>query len=92
MDKGEHGVPGHSNRVYCVKYNIHNPKIIVSGGWDQTMQVWDTRAGQYYFIYSQIFKAELGQSVASIFGPYVCGDSIDIDSNGVVLTGSYRPH
>ena len=34
MDRGDHGNPGHSNRVYCVKYNLENPKIIVSGGWD----------------------------------------------------------
>ena len=88
MNKGDHGSPGHSNRVYCVKYNPHNPKIIVSGGWDQTMQVWDTRVGNLINNYLIL----LGQSVASIFGPYICGDSIDIDSKGVVLTGSYRPH
>ena len=50
MDRGDHGNPGHSNRVYCVKYNLENPKIIISGGWDQTMQVWDTRIGMRKFM------------------------------------------
>lgn len=30
--------------------------------------------------------------MGSIFGPYICGDAIDIDDNGMILTGSYRPH
>ena len=77
MDHGSASNPGHSNRVYCVKYNPDNPNIILSGGWDQTVQIWDTR---------------VGVAVGSIFGPYVCGDAIDLDESGVVLTGSYRPH
>lgn len=34
MERGSHGNPGHSNRVYCVKYDPENPNIILSGGWD----------------------------------------------------------
>jgi WD40 repeat protein len=29
--------PGHSNRIFCVKYNKTDPNMIVSGGWDNTI-------------------------------------------------------
>lgn len=48
--------------------------MLVSGGWDHTLQIWDTR---------------VWRSVRSIYGPYVCGDSLDI-RGGVVLAGSWR--
>lgn len=38
-------------------------------------QVWDLRAGH---------------SVRSVFGPHICGDSVDV-AKGAILTGSYRP-
>lgn len=31
--------PGHSNRVFSLKFNPDDPNIIVSGGWDNTVQV-----------------------------------------------------
>jgi COMPASS component SWD3 len=46
----------------------------VSGGWDHTLQIWDVR---------------VNRSVRSIYGPYVCGDSIDVHG-GVILAGSWR--
>lgn len=30
-------LPGHSNRVFCVKFNKQNPNMVVSGGWDNTL-------------------------------------------------------
>ena len=36
-----------------------DPNVLLSGGWDNTVQVWDVRAGQ---------------SVRSIFGPHICGE------------------
>lgn len=30
-------LPGHSNRVFCVKFNKTDPNMIVSGGWDNTI-------------------------------------------------------
>jgi COMPASS component SWD3 len=73
-EKGD--LPGHSNRIFSVKFNQVNPNILFSGGWDNTMQVYDIR--------------EKGP-VASIFGPHVCGDAIDVRNDGyTVLTGSYR--
>ena len=50
--------------------------MIVSGGWDNTVQIYDIRKKG---------------SVASLFGPHICGDSIDFRHDGhTLLTGSYR--
>jgi len=67
---------GHSNRVFSLKYHPEHPNIMLSGGWDNTVQIWDTRKGH---------------SVASIWNCYLCGDSVDFSSDGKsVLTGSWR--
>mmetsp|Transcript_43686 Transcript_43686/g.70994 ORF Transcript_43686/g.70994 Transcript_43686/m.70994 type:complete len:282 (+) Transcript_43686:59-904(+) len=67
--------PGHSNRVYSLKFVPGSENLFLSGGWDNTIQVWDSR---------------VETSVRNIFGPHICGDSIDIYDN-LVLTGSWRP-
>jgi len=67
--------PGHSNRIYSVKFDPANPNMIVSGGWDKTVYFWDLRAGK---------------SIGSISGPAIHGDSLDVKNNQV-LTGSCRP-
>lgn len=67
---------GHSNRVFSLKYHPTQPNIILSGGWDNTVQIWDTRRGH---------------SVRSIWNCYLCGDSVDFSQSGDhVLTGSWR--
>jgi len=67
---------GHSNRVFSLKYHPTHPNIILSGGWDNTVQIWDTR---------------MGHSVRSIWNCYLCGDSVDFSADGnQVLTGSWR--
>jgi len=67
---------GHSSRVYSLTWHPGDPNTLVSGGWDRTVQIWDLR---------------VGQAVRSIYGPYVCGDAIEIDAEaGEVLAGSWR--
>ncbi|BFI39792.1 hypothetical protein MPTK2_7g03200 [Marchantia polymorpha subsp. ruderalis] len=67
---------GHSNRVFAVKWHPVDANIALSGGWDNTIQIWDLRDGH---------------SVRSIYGPKVCGDAIDIrDAGNVILSGSWR--
>jgi len=65
---------GHTNRVFCVKYAQKMQNILLSGGWDKTIQIWDTRQQH---------------AIASIFGPEIAGDAIDFQDN-VILTGSCR--
>ncbi len=66
---------GHFNRVFSLKFHPTDHNLLISGGWDNTIQVWDLRADH---------------SVRSIFSPHICGDSVDIDGN-TVLSGSWRP-
>jgi hypothetical protein len=69
-------MPGHSNRIFCVKFDPSSQHTIASGGWDNTVQIYDIRKKG---------------PVASIYGPHICGDAIDFFNDGhTVLTGSYR--
>lgn len=49
------------------------PKVLLTGGWDNTIQFWDMR---------------VGHSVKSIFGPHLSGDSLDVCGDEI-LTGSW---
>jgi COMPASS component SWD3 len=66
---------GHSNRIFSVKFLPHDDNIIISGGWDNTVQIWDIRQGA---------------AVRSIYGPHICGDALDV-VEGRIVTGSWRP-
>jgi len=57
------GLPGHSSRVFTVKFDKDNENIMISGGWDKTVQIWDLREGG---------------PVRSLLGPLICGDALDI--------------
>ena len=74
LEGGGSGSPGHSNRVFCVKFDPENSNIVVSGGWDNNIMMWDLRQPN---------------PIRSIYGPYICGDSIDLH-DGYLLTGSYK--
>ncbi|CAF0882476.1 unnamed protein product [Brachionus calyciflorus] len=78
LESGDYGssTSGHSSRVYCAKYSPLESNQLFTGGWDDTIQIWDDRISN-----SQNF----------IYGPHICGDTIDIDSNhNHLLTGSWR--
>ena len=34
---------GHSNRIFSVKFHPTDEHLVLSGGWDNTIQVWDKR-------------------------------------------------
>ena len=65
---------GHSNRVFSLKFCNFDDNFVVSGGWDNTVQIWDTR---------------IEMAVRSFYGPHVCGDALDV-KDGKILTGSWR--
>jgi len=65
---------GHSNSVFGLAWKPDDPNVLVSGGWDHTVLIWDLR---------------VRRSVRSIYGPYVCGDSLDVKGD-TILTGSWR--
>ena len=71
LEGGGTGQPGHTNRVVCAKYVQDDPNLIVSGGWDNNVCIWDVRQ----------------QSVArKILDIKICGDAIDIH-DGFILSG-----
>lgn len=68
--------PGHSNRIFSLKFAPGDDNMLISGGWDNTVIIWDVR---------------VGHAVRSIYGPHICGDSLDMVGNEI-LTGSWRPN
>jgi WD40 repeat protein len=74
LEGGGTGEPGHSNRVFSVKFDKDDENLLISGGWDRSVKVWDIRQPA---------------PVRSFFDPYICGDSLDLHE-GYILTGSWR--
>jgi WD40 repeat protein len=35
--------PGHANKVFATKFNKEEENIVVTGGWDNNVIVWDIR-------------------------------------------------
>lgn len=67
---------GHRRRVCAVTYHPSINNIMLSAGWDDTIQFWDLRS-------PHAFK--------DIFGVHVCGDSVDIEPRqSNILVGSWR--
>lgn len=33
--------PGHTNRVFSIKFSKNDPNIVASAGWDKTVIIWD---------------------------------------------------
>jgi len=65
--------PGHSNRVFSLCFNKSLTGMIASGGWDNTVQFYDARSSTI---------------TNSIYGPHICGDSIDF-KDYQMLTGAW---
>ncbi len=40
----EGGIPGHSNRVFSIKFE-EDQNMILTSGWDQRIIIWDLRTG-----------------------------------------------
>ena len=74
LEGGGTGEPGHSNRVFSVKFDKDDENLLISGGWDRSVKVWDIRQPS---------------PCRSFFDPYICGDSLDLHE-GYILTGSWR--
>jgi COMPASS component SWD3 len=66
---------GHTNKIFSCKAVPGDENVFLTGGWDDTVQIWDIR---------------VGAAVRQLRGPHICGDSLDIFDNDI-LTGSWRP-
>ncbi|XP_063674471.1 uncharacterized protein LOC134811531 isoform X1 [Bolinopsis microptera] len=70
----------HGKRIFSVKFSDESPYHLVSGGWDNSVKVWDLRTGQ-------VVKS---MSTGSNFGPKLCGDALAIKGD-LCVTGSLLP-
>ena len=41
-------VTGHQNKIYALRYAKDNPKLLISGGWDDTVLFWDLNSKNNY--------------------------------------------
>jgi len=76
MFDGKDGITsGHSNKIFSVKFHPKDNNLLMTGGWDNTIQIWDCR---------------VNYSIRSIYGPHICGDALDINDEGdCIMSGSY---
>jgi WD40 repeat protein len=66
--------PGHTSRIFSLLFHPGNANSLFSGGWDDSIQMWDLRSGI---------------AVRSMFGAHICSDTLDICGN-FLLSGSWR--
>lgn len=65
---------GHVNQIHSVSFNKKNRNILVSGGRDKRVMIWDLR--KY-------------ECTGMVLGPFILGDAVDIKGNYIVC-GSYE--
>lgn len=75
MESGEATplIPGHSQKVFSIKFHPDDINVFLSASWDHSLKVWDKRSNH---------------AVRTIHGPFVCGDGLDIAHNQI-LTASW---
>ena len=87
---------GHMNRVFALRYHPSNPNLLVSAGWDDTVQFWDTRVVhsiRYIAVSFVIVIICVYYHIRKLSGPHICGDSLDIEPLTFnIVTGSWRYH
>jgi COMPASS component SWD3 len=69
-------ISGHTNRIYSIKAHPDDPNLVFSAGWDNSLKIYDIKTGM---------------PVASIAGPEISGDCLDVYGD-MILSGSYRNH
>ncbi|KAG7209405.1 hypothetical protein KM043_015498 [Ampulex compressa] len=67
---------GHKSRIFSACFNPKSAHELITAGWDDTVQFWDTR--QPY-------------ALRHISGVHMCGDGLDISTNGKeILTCAWQ--
>ncbi|XP_011638526.2 uncharacterized protein LOC105428123 [Pogonomyrmex barbatus] len=67
---------GHKSRIFSACFNPQSSYELISAGWDNTIQFWDTRQAH---------------SLRFISDVHMCGDGLDISQNGKeILTCSWQ--
>ncbi|CAG5099982.1 Similar to wdr5: WD repeat-containing protein 5 homolog (Dictyostelium discoideum) [Cotesia congregata] len=64
----------HRMRIFSAKFHHIYENLIITGGWDDTLRIWDRRVDS--------------GSIKVMKGPHICGDAIDIRDTKII-TGSW---
>ncbi|XP_047361826.1 protein will die slowly-like [Vespa velutina] len=64
----------HRMRIFAARFHHIYTNLIITGGWDDTVRIWDIRVSD--------------GSIRTIKGPHICGDAIDLRESHI-LTGSW---
>ncbi len=75
LDGMNTGHSQHSNRIFSLKFNPADPNMLVSGGWDNNVFIYDVRKKG---------------PVSVIYGPHIAGDSLDFLDDHTLITGSFK--
>jgi len=68
IPRGDWFAPGHSNRIFSIKFTREHPNMFISGGWDSSLFIWDLRQKKY---------------IDAMYGPNISGDSLDYKNNNI---------
>ena len=74
LERHRFDLPEHSNRIFAVKFSKKNTNLLISGGWDNTLLLYDIRAREVQNY---------------LYGPHICGDGIDLKDD-LLLTVSWE--
>ena len=74
LERHRYDLPEHSNRIFAVKFSKKDPNLLLSGGWDNTILLYDIRS----------------REVSNyLYGPHICGDGMDLKDD-LLLTVSWE--
>ena len=74
LERHRYDLPEHSNRIFSVKFSKKDTNLLISGGWDNTLLLYDIRAKEVQNY---------------LYGPHICGDGIDLKDD-LLLTVSWE--
>ena len=74
LERHRYDLPEHSNRIFAVKFSKKDPNLLLSGGWDNTILLYDIRAREV---------------CNYLYGPHICGDGMDLKDD-LLLTVSWE--
>ena len=73
LERHKYNLPEHSNRIFAVKFSKKDTNLLLSGGWDNTILLYDIRAREVQNY---------------LYGPHICGDGMDLKDD-LLLTVSW---
>ena len=74
LERHRYDLPEHSNRIFAVKFSKKDNNLLLSGGWDNTILLYDIRAREVQNY---------------LYGPHICGDGMDLKDD-LLLTVSWE--